>query len=31
MPAIADLDSDGLAEIVVQAAEGSVHCIGPAP
>jgi len=29
MPAIADIDGDGLAEIVVQAADGSVHCLGP--
>ncbi len=27
MPAIADVDGDGLAEIVVQSAEGAVHCI----
>jgi outer membrane protein assembly factor BamB len=31
MPAVADLDGDGLAEIVVQAADGSIHCLGPAP
>jgi outer membrane protein assembly factor BamB len=31
MPAIADLDGDGLAEIVLQAADGSVYCLGPAP
>jgi len=31
MPAIADTDDNGLAEIVVQAADGSVHCIGPLP
>ena len=31
MPAIADLDDDGFAEILVQAADGSVHCIGSAP
>jgi len=29
MPAIADLDGDGFAEVIVQAADGSVHCIGP--
>ena len=29
MPAIADLDGDGFAEVLVQAADGSVHCIGP--
>jgi len=27
MPAIADVDEDGLAEIVVQAADGSVWCL----
>jgi hypothetical protein len=27
MPAIADVDGDGLAEIVVQDAGGTVHCI----
>jgi hypothetical protein len=27
MPAIADVDGDGFAEIVVQAADGSVHCV----
>ena len=31
MPAIADLDGDGLAEIIVQAADGKVCCLGPAP
>lgn len=31
MPAVAELDGDGLAQIVVQAADGTVHCIGPAP
>jgi hypothetical protein len=31
MPAIADVDGDGLAEIVVQAADASVHCLGPKP
>jgi outer membrane protein assembly factor BamB len=27
MPAIADMDGDGLAEIVVQAADGTVYCL----
>jgi outer membrane protein assembly factor BamB len=27
MPAIADVDGDGFAEIVVQAADGTVHCV----
>ena len=27
MPAIADVDGDGLAEIVVQDAHGTVHCL----
>src|SRR5262249_20780896 len=27
MPAIADVDGDGLAEIVVQAADGTVYCL----
>ena len=27
MPTIADLNGDGLAEIIVQAADGSVHCV----
>ncbi|MBM3879541.1 MAG: hypothetical protein FJ387_07440 [Verrucomicrobia bacterium] len=27
MPAIADVDGDGLAEIVVQTADGSLHCL----
>ena len=27
MPAIADLDGDRLAEIVLQAADGTVHCL----
>jgi hypothetical protein len=31
MPAIADVDGKGLAEIIVQAADGSVHCIGSPP
>ncbi len=31
MPAIADLDGDGLAEIVVQDAHGSVHCLAGPP
>jgi outer membrane protein assembly factor BamB len=31
MPAIADLDGDDLAEIVVQGADGSIHCLGNAP
>ena len=30
MPAIADVDGDGFAEIVVQAADGTVYCLGPA-
>ncbi len=31
MPAIADLDGDGKAEIVLQSADGTIHCIdGPA-
>jgi outer membrane protein assembly factor BamB len=30
MPAIADVDGDGLAEILVQAADGSVHCLDAA-
>ena len=30
LPAIADVDGDGLAEIVLQSADGVVHCIdGP--
>jgi hypothetical protein len=28
MPAIADVEGDGFAEVIVQAADGSVHCIG---
>jgi outer membrane protein assembly factor BamB len=28
MPAIADVDGDGFAEIVVQAADGGVYCLG---
>jgi hypothetical protein len=28
MPVIGDLDDDGLAEIIVQSAEGTVYCIG---
>jgi len=32
LPAIADLDDDGRAEIVLQSADGVVHCLdGPAP
>src|SRR5207244_11518248 len=31
MPAIADVDGDGLAKILVQAAGGTVFCIGAAP
>jgi outer membrane protein assembly factor BamB len=31
LPAIADVDGDGLAEIVVQDAAGTVYCLGPAP
>ena len=30
MPAIADVDGDGFAEIVVQAADGAVYCLGGA-
>ena len=28
LPAIADLDGDGSAQIIVQAADGTVHCVG---
>jgi hypothetical protein len=28
LPAIADVDGDGFVEIVVQAADGTVHCVG---
>jgi hypothetical protein len=31
MPAIADVDGSGLAEIVLQAADGKVYCLGPGP
>ena len=31
LPAIADLDGDGLAQIIIQAADGSVHCVGSQP
>jgi hypothetical protein len=31
MPAIADTDGDGLAEIVMQAADGTVYCLDDAP
>ena len=31
MPAIADMDGDGLAEILVQAADGTVYCLTAAP
>jgi outer membrane protein assembly factor BamB len=31
MPAIADTDGDGQAEVVVQAADGSIHCLDSAP
>lgn len=31
LPAIADVDGDGLAEIVVQDAAGTVHCLDAAP
>jgi hypothetical protein len=31
MPAIADIDGDGLAQIIVQAADGTVHCVGSRP
>jgi outer membrane protein assembly factor BamB len=31
LPAIADLDGGGLAQIIVQAADGTVHCVGSRP
>ena len=31
LPAIADLEGDGLAQIIVQAADGSVFCVGSRP
>jgi hypothetical protein len=31
LPAIADVEGDGSAEIIVQAADGSVHCVGAPP
>ena len=31
LPAIADLDGDGLAQIIVQSADGAVHCVGSRP
>ena len=31
LPAIADLDGDGLAQIIVQTAEGTVYCVGSRP
>jgi outer membrane protein assembly factor BamB len=31
MPAIADLDGNGLAQIIVQSADGTVHCVGSQP
>jgi hypothetical protein len=31
LPAIADLDGDGLAQIIVQSADATVHCIGSGP
>jgi hypothetical protein len=31
LPAVADVDGDGLAEIVVQDAAGTVHCLDAAP
>jgi outer membrane protein assembly factor BamB len=31
MPAVADIDGDGLAKIVVQAADGTVSCLGSPP
>ena len=29
LPAIADVNSDGFAEVVVQCADGTIHCLGP--
>jgi len=31
LPAIADLDGDGSAQIIVQTAEGTVYCLGSGP
>lgn len=31
MPAVADVDGDSFAEIIVQAADGSVHCLDSGP
>jgi hypothetical protein len=31
MPAIADVEGDGLAEIVVQDAHGAIHCLAAPP
>jgi len=31
LPAIADLEGDGLAQIIVQAADGNVYCLGSRP
>jgi hypothetical protein len=31
LPAIVDLDGDGVAQIIVQAADGTVHCVGSGP
>jgi outer membrane protein assembly factor BamB len=31
MPAVADVDGDGLAEILVQSSDGMIYCIGAAP
>jgi len=31
LPAIADLEGDGLAQIIVQAADGNVYCVGSRP
>jgi outer membrane protein assembly factor BamB len=31
MPAVADIDGDGFAEVILQAADGTVHCVGSQP
>ena len=31
LPAIADLEGDGVAQIIVQAADGTVYCVGALP